>query len=163
MPEGVWGKGSAPTLLVGMQIGAATMENHMEAPPKNQNRAVTCSGFPGWLGREGICLQRGRPGLGPWVGKTPWRRAGQPTPASLPGQPHRQRSLAGCSPRGHRETDTPDRQSTNTHALDSTALLPGAYLGKTGIYRDTCSPVLVTARLTVARTRKRRARPSTGE
>ena len=28
----VWRKGNAPTLLVGMQIGAATMENSMEFP-----------------------------------------------------------------------------------------------------------------------------------
>ena len=38
----------------------------------------------------------------PWVGKTPWRRAWQPTPVFLPGESHAQRSLAGCSPRGHK-------------------------------------------------------------
>ena len=30
----------------------------------------------------------------------------------LPGQCHRQRSLEGCSPRGHRESDTTERLST---------------------------------------------------
>ena len=33
-----------------------------------------------------------------WVGKVPWRRAGQPTPVFLPGESHGQRSLAGYSP-----------------------------------------------------------------
>ena len=32
MPERVWRKGKPPTLLVGMQIGTATMENSMEGP-----------------------------------------------------------------------------------------------------------------------------------
>ena len=33
-----------------------------------------------------------------WVGKIPWRRKWQPTPAFLPGELHGQRSLAGYSP-----------------------------------------------------------------
>ena len=36
-----------------------------------------------------------RPGFDSWVGKIPWRRAGQPTPVFLPGGFHGQRSLAG--------------------------------------------------------------------
>ena len=36
-----------------------------------------------------------RDGLSPWVGKISWRRAWQPTPVFLPGEPHGQRSLAG--------------------------------------------------------------------
>ena len=43
-----------------------------------------------------------RPGLHPWVGKIPWRRKWQPTPAFLPGESHRERSLAGYSPWGKR-------------------------------------------------------------
>ena len=31
----------------------------------------------------------------PWVGKMPWRRKWQPTPAFLPGESHGQRSLVG--------------------------------------------------------------------
>ena len=42
----------------------------------------------------------------PWVGKIPWRRAWRPTPVSLPGEAHRQRSLVGCSPWGLKESDT---------------------------------------------------------
>ena len=32
-----------------------------------------------------------------------WRRQWQPTPVLLPGKSHGQRSLVGCSPRGHKE------------------------------------------------------------
>ena len=39
---------------------------------------------------------RGR--FDPWVGKTPWWRAWQPTPVSLTAESHGQRSLAGYSP-----------------------------------------------------------------
>ena len=42
----------------------------------------------------------------PWIGKFPWRRKWQPTPGILPGQPHGERSLVGCSPWGPKESDT---------------------------------------------------------
>ena len=38
----------------------------------------------------------------PWVRKVPWRRKRQPTPVSLHGKLHRQRSLAGYNPQGHK-------------------------------------------------------------
>ena len=41
-----------------------------------------------------------------------WRRKWQPTPLFLPGKSHGQRSLAGYSPRGCRESDT--TEATNT-------------------------------------------------
>ena len=41
----------------------------------------------------------------PGLGKIPWRRAWQPTPAFLPGESHRQRSLVGYSPWGREEWD----------------------------------------------------------
>ena len=37
-------------------------------------------------------------GFGPWVGKIPWRRAGQLTPVVLRGDSRGQKSLAGYSP-----------------------------------------------------------------
>ena len=40
------------------------------------------------------------------VGKIPWGKEWQPTPVSLPGESRRQRSLAGYSPQGHRESDS---------------------------------------------------------
>ena len=47
-----------------------------------------------------------RCGFDPWVGKIPWRRAWQPASVFLRGESHGQRSLAGCSPWGHKESDT---------------------------------------------------------
>ena len=41
-------------------------------------------------------------GSTPGVGKIPWRRKWQPTPVSLPGESHGQRSLAGYCPRGRK-------------------------------------------------------------
>ena len=50
--------------------------------------------------------QGGETGVRPLVEKIPWRRARQPTLAFWPGESHGQRSLAGHSPRGHKESDT---------------------------------------------------------
>ena len=41
----------------------------------------------------------------PWVGKIPWRRKWQPSLVFLPGKSHGQRSLAGYSPWGCKESD----------------------------------------------------------
>ena len=38
-----------------------------------------------------------------------WRRKWQPTPVLLPGKSHGQRSLVGCSPWGHEESDSTER------------------------------------------------------
>ena len=40
--------------------------------------------------------------IDPWVRKIPWRRTWQPTSVFLPGESHRQRSLAGYSPQSWR-------------------------------------------------------------
>ena len=39
-----------------------------------------------------------------WVGKI-WRKAGLSIPVFLPGESHEQRSLMGCSPWSHKESD----------------------------------------------------------
>ena len=44
-------------------------------------------------------------GFDPCVGKIPWSRKLQPTPAFLPGKLRRQGSLASYSPWGHKESD----------------------------------------------------------
>ena len=54
--------------------------------------------------KESACQCR-RCKFDPWVGKIPWRRKWQPTPVFLPGESHRQRRLAGYSPRGHKKSD----------------------------------------------------------
>ena len=40
------------------------------------------------------------------------RRRWHPTPVLLPGKSHGRRSLVGCNPRGHKESDTTERLST---------------------------------------------------
>ena len=47
--------------------------------------------------------------IDPWVQKIPWSRKWQPTPVFLPGKFHGQRSLVGCSPWGHTESDTTEQ------------------------------------------------------
>ena len=64
---------------------------------------------PRWCsGKESACQSRRqkRHRFNTWVGKIPWRRKWQPTPAFLPGKFHGQRSLAGYSPWGWKESDT---------------------------------------------------------
>ena len=70
-----------------------------------------------------ICLQFWRPGFNPQIGKIPWRRACHSTPVFLLGESHGQRSLAGYSPRGHKESDTTERLSIAQHLQQSFFLL----------------------------------------
>ena len=46
-----------------------------------------------------------RHGFNLWVRNIPWRRKWQPTPVFLPGKSNGQRSLAGYSPWGCKESD----------------------------------------------------------
>ena len=65
-------------------------------------------GFPrGASGKESACQCRRsqRCGIDPWAGKMPWKRAWQPTAVFLPEEFHGQRSLAGYSPWGCKESD----------------------------------------------------------
>ena len=50
-----------------------------------------------------------------WVGKIPCRRKWQPVSVFLPAKFHRQRSLAGYSSWGRKESDMTKRLSTHTH------------------------------------------------
>ena len=96
---------------------------------------------------ERVRLQCRRCGFAPWVGKIPWRRAWQPTAVFLPGESHRQRSLAGYSPSGHRvrhDWAANDRatQCTWTH-LDQLWLRVPLTLGRRGpasVSSDTSAP-----------------------
>ena len=51
----------------------------------------------------------GRPGFNSWVGKIPWRRKWQSTPALLPGKLHGWRRLIGYSLWGRKVLDTTER------------------------------------------------------
>ena len=70
------------------------------------------------------CRRCKRHRFNPWVRKIPWRREWQPTPVCLPRNFHAERSLAGCSPWGRKESDTTEWLSV-THSPDpwSTTLL----------------------------------------
>ena len=74
-------------------------------------------GLPRWCSsKESTCQCRRykRHGFDPWVGKIPQRRKRQSTPVFLPGKFHGQRSLASCSPWGHKELDMTEWLSTHT-------------------------------------------------
>ena len=60
------------------------------------------------------CRRHKRCLFNPRVGRIPWRRAWQPTPAFLPGESHRQRSQVGYGPQGWKEWA--QQKQPNTHA-----------------------------------------------
>ena len=68
-------------------------------------------GFPGGAsGTEATCegRRRKRRSFHPWVGKTPWRRAWQPTPVFLLGDSHGQEP-GGLQSTGSQRVDTTER------------------------------------------------------
>ena len=75
-------------------------------------------GFPGGAsGKESTCQCRRckRLRFDSWIGQIPWKRKWQSTSVFLPGEFHGQRSLAGYSPWGHKESDT--TEGLNHHHL----------------------------------------------
>ena len=81
----------------------------------------TCS-FPGGTsGKEPACQcrKRKRHRFDPWVRKIPWRRTWRPTPGSLPGESHGQRSLVGYSLQGRKELDTTEWLSVSLSFLEA--------------------------------------------
>ena len=90
------------------------------------NTLSTNHGLPQWISRLGIhvqCRRHRRLEFDPRVGKIPWRRKWHPTPVFLPEKSHGQRSLAGCSPKGGKESDATERPSDwpQAHACDCIA------------------------------------------
>ena len=80
-------------------------------------------GFPSGSSVKNLHCRRLR--FNPWVGKTPWWRAWQPTLVFLPGESHGQKNLAGYSPQGgdwydwahaHKHTHTHTHTHMHTHA-----------------------------------------------
>ena len=68
---------------------------HMNLPGGTNSKEPTCQ-----------CRRHKRHRFSPWVGKILWRRKWQPTPVSLSGESHGQRSLVGYNPWGHKESGT---------------------------------------------------------
>jgi len=65
------------------------MKYLLDTKPSARSYLPLLTGPPGGAsGKEPTCQCRRwkRPGLDPWVGKIPWRRAQQPTPVFLPGE-----------------------------------------------------------------------------
>ena len=59
--------------------------------------------------------------------KISWSRKWQPTLVFLPGESNGQRSLAGYSPRDHKESDTVGQPSVHTHTHTHTHTKPCGY------------------------------------
>ena len=75
-------------------------------------------GLPWRLSWWGICPQCRSARFIPWARRILWRREWQPTPVFLPGEFHRQRSLVGYSPRGHKEPDTTEQLTQHIRISD---------------------------------------------
>ena len=95
--------------------------------------AFTLKAFPGGSDGKSVCLQCGRPGFNPWVGKIPWRRKWQSTLVFLPGESHGQGSLVGYSPWDRKESDM-------TEQLHFHIKWP------IGLFLETTSPIQVLTR-----------------
>ena len=71
--------------------------------------------------QQRICLQHRTARFDPWVGKIPRRRAWQPTVVLLPKESHGQRSLVGCRPSGHTESDVTEVTLTAAATFSTTS------------------------------------------
>ena len=87
----------------------------------------------------------------PWVGMVPLKRKWQPTPVFLPGESHGQRSLAGYSPRGHKESGMDGSDLAHKHG--SAIPLLAIYLNvlKSGSQTDNSIPMLTVIFITMVK------------
>ena len=88
-------------------------------------------GFPGRASdKELTCNARDvkRHQFDPWVGKSPWSIAQQPTPVFLPRKSHGQRSLAGYSPQGCKTLDVTEVTQHAMHKYKYTHICTRACL-----------------------------------
>ena len=81
-----------------------------------------CEGFPGGSDSKESTCNAGDLGLNPGLGRSPRKRAWQAIPVFLLENPHGQRSLAGYSPWGQKESDTAKRLSTVQHRVTVKAI-----------------------------------------
>ena len=77
---------------------------------KGQATYSNIFGLPLWLSWSRICLQYGRRGFDPWVGKISWRSERLPTSVFWPGEFHEL-----YSPWDHKESDTTEQLSLSLH------------------------------------------------
>ena len=101
------------------------MELTVKGTDRQQTKEAKCTqilGLPRRLsGKEftGQCRRHRRRKFDSWVRKMLWRKKWKPIPVFLPGKFHGQRSLAGCSPWGHKESDMTEQLSTRAHSVHS--------------------------------------------
>ena len=75
-------------------------------------------GFPGGsVGKESTCNAQGDLGSIPKLGRFPGGGHGNPLQYTCLENPHGQRRLVGCSPRGCKELETTERLSTGQHKV----------------------------------------------
>ena len=92
--------------------------------------------FVGWVGSPPVNAEdSGDLGSIPGSGSSPWRRAWQPSPVFLPGKSRGQRSLAGYSPWGHKESDMTKLNESARDGFCHTLTCIG--------HRHTCVPFLL--------------------
>ena len=106
------------------QLGRPKLMWYCVAFKKMNQSLKSCIVLMIWYGTSQVALVVKKPtcqfrrhkrhGFDPWVGKIPWRRAQQLTPVFLPGDSHGQRSLAGNSPQGRKESDMTEPLSTHS-------------------------------------------------
>ena len=100
-------------------------------------------GFPGGTsGKEPACQSSSckRRGFDPWVGKIPWGR--EPTLLLWLGKSHGQRSLAGYSPWGRKESDTTEH--THTYRITSVQSLSRVWVLATAQTAARQAPLSIT-------------------
>ena len=104
--------------LPAMQVTLVQFLGWEDLLEKRQATHFSILGLPWWLSWLRICLQCGRPGFDPWVGKIPWRREQLPTPVFWPGKFH-----GLYSPWGRKELDRTEQLSLSLrhHGLRSLA------------------------------------------
>ena len=81
-------------------------------------------GFPGSSDDKESACNAGDTGS---IRKIPWRRTWQPTPAFLPGEFHRHRSLTDDSPWGCKELDTIEQLNNNNSIYIQEEMLSDLY------------------------------------
>ena len=116
-------------LLLCLRVPCIYRWQHFSSSLKREKSHRICWAlkvYPWWLRGKSVCLQCGRPGFDPWVGKIPWKRKWQPTPVFLSGKSHGQRSLAGYSLCNGKESDVTEHLSM--HALY--VLLLNSFIGQ---------------------------------
>ena len=100
----------SPSVSIGMPICVTHTRAPIKNPPSPQRWSIKPpSRLSWWLTWLRVCQQCGRPRFNLWIGRIPWRREWLPTPVFLPGESHGERSLAGYSPWGCKESDMTER------------------------------------------------------